>query len=310
MNFFIVGVGRSGTSLLQSILSSHSKICIPPETGFVRKNIFSFQRIKAFNKEGILSENENLKRLNKNMSEIASWKTFKNEIDFYTIIVENYRLQQNKEIAGDKDPRLIEFIPALKQCFPETKIIHLVRDPRDVLLSKKKAQWSKSKPSWYHIFANYIQLRIGERAGKKILEEKYCVITYENLLANPEKVLLEICSYLGVEFEDSMLSFQNKAKELVSEEEKQWKKETMGPLLKNNTGKWKGKLKTWEVALTEKLCDEAFQIGKYVKSDAFSGLVFKEKVKVLGLYTILKLVGIAYMSFRIWSQKVLVLWKY
>ncbi|MEL7834104.1 sulfotransferase [Fodinibius sp. Rm-B-1B1-1] len=309
VSFFIVGVGRSGTSLLQSILSSHSKICMPPETGFVRSNILSWRRNREFTANEIVSANGKLERIVEGITD-GQQQLFTNKLYFYYFLIERYKEVQNKQKIGDKDPRLVEFMKAALELFPSAKFIHLVRDPRDVLLSKKKAEWSKDKPSWYHIFANYIQLKIGESQGQKLSKDKYLLLTYEKLLDEPEISMEKVCNFLGVKFEENMLSFQEKAKELVSEDEKQWKKETMGPLLKNNTGKWKGKLTDTEVALTELLCKQAFKIGGYKKSESYSKLSFVNKLRVLSLSFLLTILGAIYIPCRLWSQKLLVAWKY
>src|SRR5690554_5682840 len=154
-----------------------------------------------------------------------------------------------------------------------------------------------------------MQLKLGQREGQKI-KDNYLVVCYEELLSDAARTVSTICDFLGVNFEQEMLSFQETANKLVSEEEKQWKKETMGPLLKYNTGKWQGKLNDWEVALTELLCTEAFSIGGYKKSEAYNNLSFLERMKVNTLFLILKSLGMVYMPFRLYSQKILVKWKY
>lgn len=307
--FFIVGVGRSGTSLLQSILSSHSKICIPPETAFVRENILSVKRQPGFTEREIESANKKVQRI-LSASSVELPKSFSDEPDFYHSLFKMYCEEQNKEIVGDKDPRLIEFIEAVSMLFKDAQFIHLVRDPRDVLLSKKKAEWSKGKPSWYHTFANYVQLKMGERQGRKLSVDQYLTITYESLLASPENIIEKLCVFLDAEFEVSMLSFQDKAKELVSEDEKQWKKETMGPLLKDNTGKWKGKLSDWEIALTERLCKQAFSLGGYQFSGSYNNLSSFQKITVSLTVQLLQLLGCFYIPYRLYSQKLIVAWKY
>jgi hypothetical protein len=304
-SFFIVGVGRSGTSLLQSILSSHSKIRMPPETGFLRNAFFSFTKHEDFTFERFIGLYPRLERFSETVFGNLS-RPFSDELSFYCTILN----ASNEQIIGDKDPRLIEYIGGTSKMFPEAKFIHLIRDPRDVLLSKKKAQWSKGRPSWYHIFANYVQLKLGEWQGRQLPADKYLIITYEDLLNAPEDTVAEICGFLNVNFEQQMLSFQEKAKELVSEEETQWKKETMGPLLKNNTGKWKGKLAYWEVALTEKLCKQAFKIGNYKSSGSYRNLSFVQKMNVSLLSLLLRGFGSIYIPYRLWSQKILVAWKY
>lgn len=306
--FYIVGVGRSGTSLLQSILSSHSKIAIPPETGFMRENILKFARQKSISHVNLTESNSKVRRLLSSIN-FELPKEFKNEFDFYDLVLNIYKKEQNKCIIGDKDPRLVEFIHAVSILYPSTKFIHLIRDPRDILQSKKNADWSKNRPIWYHIFANYIQLKLGEYQGKK-LKDAYYLVIYEELLNDSEQIISSLCKFLGIKFESRMLNFQDKAKELISEEEMQWKKETMGPLLKNNTGKWKGKLSDWEVALTERLCVQSFKLGGYGVSNIYKKLTVTLKLKVVLTQGGLIALGYMYFLFRILSQKILIAWKY
>lgn len=309
MIFFIVGVGRSGTSLLQSILTSHSMIAIPPETGFVRENILSKEKKESTDLEGYLNNNPKLKRIEK-IFHGKKQKAYQTDIDFYRYFLKKYLSSQKKFIIGDKDPRLIEFIAATIKLFPDSKFIHLIRDPRDVLLSKKKAAWSKDKPSWYHIFANYVQLKMGELQGRQLSEDKFLSIRYEDLLNAPEDTVAKVCYFLNTDFEKSMLSFQDKARELVSEDEKQWKKETMGPLLKDNMGKWKGNLAPWEIALTEKLCNHAFDRERYAYSNTFIKLTKFQKVRVKFFEYLFRVLGSFYIVYRLLSQKIIVLWKF
>ena len=56
-----------------------------------------------------------------------------------------------------------------------------------------------------------------------------------------------------------MLAFQRSAEELVHESERSWKEETTGPLLRDNTGKWRDGLSAWQVCLTEHVCSQAFE---------------------------------------------------
>jgi hypothetical protein len=282
---------------------------MPSETGFLRNAFFNFTKLEDISFEGLVGLYPRLERVPESISGNFS-KQFSDELTFYRLLLEDVRNNENVKIAGDKDPQLIEYMSGTAKVFSEAQFIHLVRDPRDVLLSKKKAKWSKGKPSWYHIFANYVQLKLGEWQGRQLPADKYLIITYEDLLNAPEDTVAEICGFLNVNFEQQMLSFQEKAKELVSEEETQWKKETMGPLLKNNTGKWKGKLAYWEVALTEKLCKQAFKIGNYKSSGSYRNLSFVQKMNVSLLSLLLRGFGSIYIPYRLWSQKILVAWKY
>jgi hypothetical protein len=281
---------------------------MPSETGFLRNAFFNFTKLEDISFEGLVGLYPRLERVPESISGNLS-KQFSDELTFYRLLLEDVRNNENVKIAGDKDPRLIEYMSGTAKILPEAKFIHLVRDPRDVLLSKKTAQWSKGKPGWYHIFANYVQLKMGESVGNNLSVERYLVVTYEEILNAPEAIISDICAFLQVDFEPAMLAFQEKAKELVSEEEKQWKKKTMGPLLKNNTGKWKGKLEPWEVALTERLCRQAFEIGGYQYSNAINGLPLGQKIIIKSSSFVLKGIGLPYILYRKFQQQIIVWWK-
>lgn len=308
-NLFIIGVGRSGTSLIQSILASHSKIAVSPETGFVRGTVLHWEKNQNKTNQEYLQTTPKFSRIPAGVFE-ESVMTYPTDLDFYISYLSRYLRSQNKELIGDKDPRLVEFITATAELFPKAKFIHIVRDPRDVLLSKKKAAWSKGKPSWYHIFANYIQIKLGEHQGNELPPEKYLTVIYEKLLDEPENTVKQICDFLNVSFEGDMLSFQSKAKELVAEDEKSWKKETFGPLLRNNKGKWKGKLTNYEVALTELLCKRAFIMGGYERSNAIEQVSFTTKLKLHAQVLLFKSIGFLYLINRLFTQRLLIKWKY
>jgi len=60
-----------------------------------------------------------------------------------------------------------------------------------------------------------------------------------------------------------MLNFQQQAKKLVANDEISWKKETIGPLLTNNSSKWKDEMDSPIIKLTEYCCDIAMVKGSY-----------------------------------------------
>ena len=107
---------------------------------------------------------------------------------------------------------------------------------------------------------------MGREQGRQLFGTQYLEFAYEELIADPVAVLERICGFLDVDFDSSMLDFSGNGEIFVSQEEMQWKKETLGPLLPKNAGKWKLELTPWEAALTERVCGEAFSTMHYEKS--------------------------------------------
>jgi hypothetical protein len=162
-HIFIVGVGRSGTSLLQSMLDSHPEIKFLPENFFLRNHLFSkpqYSSVEDF--KNSLLRDKRFKRLETTEKIITESytenKPLLSNLNLYKNICNQY-FNDIVKYYGDKDPRLIENIPNLVKSFNDSKIIHIFRDPRDVLLSKKKAEWSKKNSIWRNLLASKYQLK-------------------------------------------------------------------------------------------------------------------------------------------------------
>ncbi|MBC8401060.1 MAG: sulfotransferase [Candidatus Marinimicrobia bacterium] len=282
---FIIGVGRSGTSLVQSMLNAHSQVSFIPEISYIRRFL---KRNPIVSKEmaiKLLLADPRLKRLDVPLAEILS-DTPGTEINLYQVyldIVANYRKKQGKPIIGDKDPRCIEFIPRLYRYFPGAYIVHVVRDPRDVIVSKTKAAWSKNRSIHNYIFANLVQMQLANRHAP-LFGSNYLIVQYEKLLQNPIEILSQLCQKLELEFEPSMLSFNKSAQELMAEEEYQWKKETLGPLMQDNIDKWLGSLTPLQVGLIEDVLDHIFKTYDYKKSNPKLFIYQKIFIKFLKMF--------------------------
>ena len=163
---FIVGVGRSGTSLLQNMLHGHPKIVFLPETSMLRRLIFSGLLERRYKQGGVetvfqaLKTDSSLHRLK--IDDCTLINILKKSLESRPFGIElyctlrDYYIENNApgvSLIGDKDPRLIESLWLLKSYFPESYIVHIYRDPPDVLLSKKKADWSKNRPPYLNAAA-------------------------------------------------------------------------------------------------------------------------------------------------------------
>jgi hypothetical protein len=309
---FVVGVGRSGTSLLQSMLASHPSVVFPPETGmmrhFVRGRVFEH----LFRQAGLdavverLEQDERIGNMEPDHARLVV--PFRDEgrpfsdIGLYRELLRQSALLAGKPRVGDKDPRLIEYLPLVKRHFPDAMIIHVVRDPRDVLASKKKAAWSKNRNPLLHIFANRVQWKMGRKVGRKLFGKNYTEVVYESLIHSPQDELGRLCQWLGVPYEASMLEFASTAKKLVRPEELSWKKETLGPILKDNTEKWRSELSDWEIALSESLSTDLLAEQGYPRSDRAGQLPLFRRVLLPCVSTCLSGMVLLYSIYRRWTK--------
>lgn len=304
---FVVGVGRSGTSLVQSMLASHSQLAFPPETNFIRRYLATGRIARLANQRGLqavvalLESDQAFRRVGLSAAELVDAVSRAGEVTDFTLyrhLLRTYAESRGKPRIADKDPRSVEYLGLLARLFPDAWVVHVIRDPRDVIASKKVAAWSSGRSPLQHIFANRVQLRMGRRDGRRLFGARYQEVLYERLLADPENVLQTVCSRLGVQYEPNMLEFGRAASDLVSQSELSWKRETLGPLLADNPGKWRQALSAWETAATERACEEAMSVGRYSPSDATVSLQLMPRIAMTIFVAAVKLADPIYATLR------------
>lgn len=303
---FIIGVGRSGTSLLQAMFAANKSITYLPETSFLRRFISTNKCHSTNSKYGsqkvisTLEKDEQFIRINKNISEVVESSLKRNEksldLAIYKTLLEEFSI--DAEWVGDKDPRAIEYLSVIHSIAPCAHIIHIIRDPRDILASKKKAAWSMYGHVWKHIFANKVQMKIGRILGPRLFKENYHEASYEKLISEPELVLKSLCREVGVSYDSSMLEFGTAAKNLVSKSEMRWKKETLGPLLASNKDKWKKTLTDKEIRLVELCCSDTFISEGYVSESRNKKFSILDSLWVWSGYLVINLCTFPYINYR------------
>lgn len=292
---FLTGVGRSGTTLLQSMLNSHPEICFTPETHFIKKYIVPSLsgRIK-YNSQLLLNQLESdsaISRLEIDWETIFGNREIKCSgcvITFFEELFDVYISKLNKPHFGDKDPMNAPFIPHIKKAFPDAYLIHIIRDPRDVILSRMRSDWGKNTSFFMHVTEYQSHLKKALKDGKEQFGEKYIEVFYEKLLENPEQELKRVCNKLGVSYSEEMMNYHQKSDKIVFGDEKSWKENVFKPVMKDNTQKWKKELSPTQVAKIEGGIEVLMQQLGYELST--KGMWFQKNILSLPI----KLASIAY----------------
>ena len=81
----------------------------------------------------------------------------------------------------DKDPRLIEDLDMLYRLYGDAYVINITRDPRDVLVSRKKSKWAKGN-IWKHMIAIRVQYVAGTEFSSAIKSNRFFTVSYEKLI--------------------------------------------------------------------------------------------------------------------------------
>jgi protein-tyrosine sulfotransferase len=209
--FFIVGSGRSGTTLLRRLLMTRSNVYIPPETYVLGEVIRAFPLVRHLGWDATVCYVASKFEYHSEFRHfgIASLRSF--AADMFSCPVEHQSLARLLDALfrhfgqangfptsrwGDKTPYNTFFLPELKSVFPKGKFIFSVRDGCDVVYSMLRAGRCRDATSaamrWRE--ANAAALKFEERHPECVM-----TIRYEGLVTDPERCTKAAIEFLGLE---------------------------------------------------------------------------------------------------------------
>ena len=217
--FFIIGTGRCGSTLMAQILNAHSKICIPHELQIIFEYCNNGERLAE-----VFASWENLKfraedyiqliesRCPHNFQAYYDYRAFFRRLH-YPILSLRWLLRklyadiarsQEKSIFAEQTPWYGQNLELLQKLFPRAKYIHMVRDGRDVAISYARTPW------WHKDIDQNLErwsteVNKIERDASRLLKGRMRSIRYEDFVRFPDKVVRDICTFLEIPFEHTML---------------------------------------------------------------------------------------------------------
>lgn len=214
---FIVGMPRSGTSLLEQILSCHSKVCARGETDDIPviasaiPNYPEGARNIAQEKLDALA-NAHLKRIGEAAPEAAR--------------------------ITDKLPGNFLLLGLISQLFPKTRILNCRRDPRDICLSNFMTDFGGGHAYSYNLEAlarvckSYRELMAH---WNQVLPIPILDVRYEELVSDPKAQIEKILTFCGLDWEDACLNFHDSTRQVMTASYDQVRQ----PLYKKSVARWK-----------------------------------------------------------------------
>ena len=247
---FIGGAGRSGTTLLRVILDSHPAIACGPE-------------LKVLPELGQL------------------WHTFQSDyraplarygLDSALIdglfremilgLLEGHRRGRGKARIAEKSPNNVFVFAHLHQMFPESPLVHVIRDGRDVVASLLRMEWTASdgEPLAYtqdagqaaRYWCNAVN------AGRMVRESRsmarrYCEVRYEELVTAPTVALTRLFAQIGEPWDPTVLAFHKEKRELAGESSAA---QVARPLYQSSIGRWRQALTPAQCATVKETAGE------------------------------------------------------
>jgi Sulfotransferase family len=224
---FVVGVGRSGTTLLRLMLDAHPELAIPPETHFINPFIQASGRIRFGPRIACnaLVRDERRRWRDFGLDEADLLERFEaiepfNTSDALRAFYRLYADKHGKSRWGDKTPDYVRKMKKIRNTLPEARFIHVIRDGRDAGLSQNARVRKRGKePMPPREMARRWRKRIikSREDAAEIAAGEYLEVRYEDLVADTEAVLRRVCELIELEFEPAMLTYHERASERLQE---------------------------------------------------------------------------------------------
>lgn len=217
---FIVGVGRSGTTLLRIMLDAHPDMAIPSETHVIPRLAALEGASGDLRKRFVhtLTAGPTWSDIPLEMSEIAAAMRQIDPFEITEAVRTLYCLyadKQGKRRWGDKTPQYHRHMRRIAALLPEARFVHIIRDGRDVAVSGRKL-WFGPGESMRAQATNWARSIRASRQQARYLEH-YLEVFYEDLVRQPEKTLRRICEFVELPFDPRMLTYYRRAGQRLAE---------------------------------------------------------------------------------------------
>ncbi len=217
---FIVGMPRSGTTLVEQILASYGQVETTDELPYMERIALELEMNGGYV--------ANVKNLSAEKAEVYAQQ--------YLAQAGNY-LSKAPQYFIDKNPNNFLHIALIKRLFPNAKIINVIRDPLDNALSVFKQHFSNghdysySLPGIVFYWQGYLSLMFH---WQKLFANDIYHLSYESLVESPEQQVQQLVEYCGLNFDKQCLSFYKSERVVLTPSVSQVKQ----PINNKSVGSW------------------------------------------------------------------------
>ncbi|GAB6195944.1 sulfotransferase family protein [Lysobacter xanthus] len=191
---FIVGMHRSGTTLLERMLSGHSRVGDAGETA-------------SFHAEMELALDKSMP-----MGPDAAFVRRAAEADFDAVATGYARrarwMSRGRPYFTEKLPQNFFNVGLIARAMPQAKFLHLVRDPMDTCFSNLRQLFSGAAAYSYdleQLAGFYLLYRRTMAHWRRVMPGRVLDIDYDALVADPESMARRVAAHCGLEFEPGMV---------------------------------------------------------------------------------------------------------
>jgi hypothetical protein len=204
---FLVGAPRSGLSLVQAICDSHPLMAVPPETGIILS--LAPDGRAPFDSRRFLDglyDDPGFRRWKLPRAVVELSFTARPPATYADAVRRVYGMcaeRRGKQRYGDKNADHVLRLTALDALFPEARIVHVIRDGRDVAASILELGWARTIEEaalqWR------LQVQRARQVGRLLPSIRYHELRYEDLVTDPEATVRRLCTAVDLPFDRRML---------------------------------------------------------------------------------------------------------
>jgi hypothetical protein len=207
---FILGVPRSGTTLLRVMLGAHPLVAGLPETPWLLGSYGGISSLRGL-VETVAAHPLGMVA---NVKGAAEGDVYQAGRAFLLALLTPYLQRTGKTHVVIKTPGDLQFLEFLVKLYPDALYVHICRDGRDVALSylkRKGSFFSRRTGRGRMDFLNLLKRwHEWESKTRRVLKDgriPHVSLRYEDLTAHPEAELRRICAFLEIPYEPAMLDY-------------------------------------------------------------------------------------------------------
>jgi sulfotransferase family protein len=260
----IGGLERTGTSLIYALLASHPRIAMTRRTNWWTYFDGRF---------GDLASDDALRRI---LDEMRRYRRHRKlEPDFeqleaefragprtycrlFDLLESQHAQRVDRPRWGDKSLHTERYAERVFECFPDARIIHMIRDPRDRYASALK-RWRSSRGGVGSATAAWLASVDRGRRNVKRYPDGYRLLLYEDLVRDAEGELRSICDFVGVPYEASMLGMSGAADFRDAGGNSSYGRFSAGEISPRSIGRFRDMLSPRQIAFVQRVAGTRMQ---------------------------------------------------
>lgn len=294
---FVVGLGRSGTTLVSNTMNQYTEIASTPESLFLLHYIHRFGNRKRISKAEMKDFRHGIFHLRSGkFVHLDTWHVHKKELHhamedlkedagYLQMALKVYtcslvgRMKPNARIYVDKNPPYTRHIPRLKRLSPSSRFICMVRDPRDTSVSRGVYGMDPINHPIYHgLVWRYFAKKI--KTSKNLYAHDVMVKRYEDVVADFDIQMDEMAVFFGADTTrkntTQLMEIRQKNKHALTDQLSETEMAIFNKMHSrvyqsvdvSQIGKWKHHMSRSEAAMIARVCNkEAAHFGYHFTTE-------------------------------------------